>query len=88
MFDINALRKEFENCPCGVEHELTIKDIAVGSGITKDAGAILLRNGFKEKLLLVADKNTIKAADGIIPALSQFELEIKMYENLREATVS
>ncbi len=88
MFDINALRKEFENCPCGVKHELTIKDIAVGSGITKDAGEILLRNGFKKKLLLVADKNTIKAADGIIPALSQFELEIKMYENLREATVS
>ena len=61
MFDINALKKEFENCPCGLKHDLSIKDIAVGSGITKDVGEILLRNGFKKKLLLVADKNTIKA---------------------------
>ena len=88
MFDINALKKEFENCPCGLKHDLSIKDIAVGSGITKDVGEILLRNGFKKKLLLVADKNTIKAADGIIDALKDFELEIKMYDNLREATVS
>jgi len=35
----------------------------------------------------VADKNTIKAADGIIESLVGFEIEYKIYENLRVATM-
>ncbi len=87
MFDLNALKKEFEKCTCGMRHELTIKDICVGSGIIKDTGEILKRNGFKQNLLVVADKNTLNAADGILLALKDFNLTIKLYDNLREATV-
>lgn len=87
MIDLNALRAEFSNCDCKREHELTIKDVVIGSGITKDTGKILLRNGFGKKLLLVADKNTIKAADGVIASLKDFELTLRLYEDLREATV-
>ncbi len=88
MFDLKELKKEFENCECGMKHELSIKDICVGSGIVKDTGEILKRNGFKQKLLLVADDNTLTAADGILPALKSFSLTMKIYSNLREATVS
>ncbi len=88
MLDLNALRKEFSSCECGMEHELTIKDLVIGSGVTKNTGEILLRNGFGKKLLLVADNNTLKAADGVIDALKGFDLEFRIYENLREATVA
>ena len=87
MIDINKLREEFSKCDCGVKHELPIKEIAIGSGITKDAGDILRRNGFRSKLLLVADNNTLKAAKGILDALKGFDLTLKIYDNLREATV-
>lgn len=87
MIDIEKIKKEFSGCPCGKEHTLNIKEIAIGSGITKDVGKILKRNGFNKKLLLVADKNTLKASDGILESLKSFELTEKIYENLREATV-
>ncbi len=87
MFNLEKLKKEFSNCECGMDHQLTIKDVAVGSGITARTGEILKKNGFKKKLLLVADNNTIRAADGIIEALKDFNLDIRIYENLREATV-
>ena len=88
MLDLNELRKEFSSCECGMEHELTIKDLVIGSGVIKNTGEILLRNGFGKKLLLVADNNTLKAADGVIDALKDFDLEFRIYENLREATVA
>ena len=88
MIDLVKLKKEFENCPCGVKHELSIKEIAIGSGITPKTGEILSRNGFTDKLLFIADKNTLKAADGIKGALKDFTVVEKIYENLREATVS
>ena len=87
MIDINKLREDFSKCDCGVKHELPIKEVAIGSGIVKDTGAILSRNGFKNKLLLVADNNTLKAADGVLNALEGFDLTLKIYDNLREATV-
>ena len=88
MINLQNLKKEFTNCPCGKAHDLTIKEIAVGSGITKETGEILTRNGFSGKLLFIADKNTLKAADGIIGALKNFTLVKRIYPDLREATVN
>ena len=87
MFDLQAIIKDFSNCSCGVKHETALKDVVIGSGVTKDTGDILKRNGFKENLLLVADKNTLQAADGVLTALKDFRVRLKIYENLREATV-
>lgn len=87
MFDLKELKKEFEGCPCGVKHELNIKEIAAGSGITAETGEILKRNGFGKKLLLVADENTLAAACGVTSALKDFIVTEKIYKNLREATV-
>jgi glycerol-1-phosphate dehydrogenase [NAD(P)+] len=87
MFDLQKIKEEFSNCDCGMEHELTIKDVAIGSGITLETGEILKRNGFKKRLLFVADNNTLKAADGVLDALKDFDLTLKIYDNLREATI-
>ena len=87
MINLTELAKEFNNCPCGRVHELTTKEVAIGSGIVKETGEILMRNGFKERLLLVADENTLRAADGILDALKGFKVQIKLYDNLREATM-
>ena len=59
MIDLQKLREEFKDCECGVKHELTIRDVALGSGITCKTGEILTKNGFLKRLLLVADKNTL-----------------------------
>lgn len=88
MFDLQKLKAEFQNCTCGKTHDLTIQDIVVGSGITFQTGDILKRNGFGKKLLLVADKKTLKASDGILETLKDFNLTTRIYEDLREATVA
>lgn len=88
MIDLNALKKEFENCPCGIKHELNVKDIRVGSKITSKTGEILKENNFPKNLLFVADENTLTVSDGILDALKDFTLTKKIYTNLREATVN
>lgn len=87
MFDLEKIKKEFENCACGHKHQTSLQEVAIGSGITKDVGEILIRNGFDKNLLLVADQNTLKASDGILEALNGFNVKFKIYDNLREATV-
>ncbi|MBQ9929540.1 MAG: iron-containing alcohol dehydrogenase [Oscillospiraceae bacterium] len=79
---INATRG---NCACGVKHETTIKDIRIGSGLVHQVGAILKENGFPKSILLVADQNTLKAADGILESLEGFAVELHIYDNLRVA---
>ncbi len=88
MINVKELVKEFSLCPCGVKHELNIKDIRIGSGIVKDTGEILKDNGFEKELLLVADKNTLKASEGILDSLKNFQITFKIYDDLREATVT
>ena len=66
MFYLERLKQEFSNCACGREHACAIKDIRIGSKLTHRVGEILKANGFPEKILLVADKKTLKAAQGIL----------------------
>lgn len=87
MFDFKNLIDGYKNCKCGVPHECDIKDIRIGSGLVKETGKILAENGFPKKLLFLADKNTLKAADGIIEALDGYELVFKIYDDIRVATM-
>ena len=57
----------------------------IGSGLVSEVGNILRENGFPKKLLLVADKNTLKAADGIVESLEDFEVSFHIYDNIRVA---
>lgn len=79
---INSLKGE---CECGVYHQTAVQDISIDSGLVNNVGEILKRNSFKTNILLVADKNTLKAAEGIQESLSDFNITYKIYDNLRVA---
>ena len=72
-------------CDCGRRHETAIQDIRIASGLVNEVGSILKENHFPENLLLVADQNTLKASDGIIDSLSDYNIEYKIYDNIRVA---
>lgn len=72
-------------CDCGRRHETAIQDIRIASGLVNEVGSILKENHFPENLLLVADQNTLKASDGIVDSLSDYNIEYKIYDNIRVA---
>lgn len=80
---INSIKRE--KCPCGRQHETAVEDIRIGSGLVKNVGEILTQNNFSKSLLLVADKNTFAAAEGITESLGGFEVEYLLYDDLRVA---
>lgn len=84
---LNIIEDFKKSCPCGREHYTAIKDIHIGSGLVHSVGEILTKNGFSKNLLLVADQNTLKAADGIVESLDGFNIEYKIYDNLRVSTM-
>ena len=79
---IEDFKKE---CACGKQHETATKDVVVESGAVLRVGEILRNNNFDKNILLVADENTLKASDGIIESLDGFEIEYKIYKDLRVA---
>lgn len=82
---INDFKKP---CTCGKSHETSVKDIRIGSGLVSEVGKILQENDFPESILLVADENTLKAAEGIIGSLSGFEVTYLIYDSIRVAEMS
>lgn len=86
MSDVMNIIKDFRyGCPCGMEHTTTIKDVRIGSGLVANVGEILKENNFSKNILLVADKNTLKASEGIKNSLEGFNVEYKLYDNIRVA---
>lgn len=86
MFDtMNLIRQLSGPCSCGVNHETAIRDIQVGSGLVHQVGAILEKNSFPSKLLVVADRNTLQAAEGIVESLTAFSLTFHIYDDIRVA---
>ncbi len=86
MNDIMQVINEFKKpCNCGNIHTTAIKDIRIGSGLVNKVGIILKENNFPKNLLLVADKNTLAASEGIIDGLADFNVEYKIYDEIRVA---
>lgn len=85
--DIKALLKSLENCPCGREHTVNIKAVEIGRGLKEKAADILIENGFPKNILVVADKNTLFASDGILDILNDagFIVKLHLYDDLRTA---
>ncbi len=75
-------------CACGKTHETAIRAVHIGSGLVHTVGNILKENQFPQRLLLVADRNTLAAAEGIVESLSDFAVEYLVYEELRVAKMS
>ncbi len=82
---LNIIESFKTECPCGRVHETAIKDVRIASGLVHKVGEILAENDFSKNLLLVADVNTIKAAEGIVESLRGFHIEYKIYDYLRVA---
>lgn len=74
------------DCSCGRKHETAIQDVRIGSGLVNEVGKILKENNFSNNILLVADKNTLAAANGIVESLEGFNVTYKIYDNIRVAT--
>ena len=86
MSQIMNIIEEFRKpCPCGRDHTTSVRDVHIGSGIVKNVGKILKANDFSENILLVADNDTLKAADGILDALDGFNVALHVYDSIRVA---
>lgn len=87
--DLNKILNQLKNCPCGHEHTFDTKVVEIESGLTARAGKILKNANFPEKLLFVADKNTLKASEGIVEALESegFVLKKIIYDDMKYARV-
>ncbi len=82
---IDAFRQD---CSCGRKHRTTIKDVQIASGLVNHVGEILNKNFFSSTILLVADKNTLQAADGIVESLADYSIDFKLFDDLRVATMA
>lgn len=83
--ELDKIKREYQNCPCGRAHEFTTKVIKCESGLVKRVGKELKEAGFPRKILFMADENTLKAADGILESLDGFCITEKIYKDLRVA---
>lgn len=85
--NIREIVSSLQNCPCGREHKTEIEQIIVESGAAFRLGALLLQFQFPEKLLLVADENTLAAAKGVLQGLawSGFFVKQQIFKDLRTA---
>ena len=84
---IGTLRDKLQNCPCGRAHTVDLEGVEVGRGLLCEAADLLKKYRFLPRLLVVADRNTLSAADGILDVLTQggFAVHTLIYDNLRTA---
>ncbi len=85
--DLKKILKHLENCPCGRVHTFDTELVEIGHGVTARTGSLLSGAGFGKRLLLVADQNTARAADGVFSSLISEGFEVKklIYANLTYA---
>ncbi len=90
MFEtkIMDIIRSFDECDCGKKHYTAVQDVVIESGAVNRVGEILKKNGFSENILLVADKNTLKASEGIVESLDGFNITYKIYDNIRVADMT
>jgi glycerol-1-phosphate dehydrogenase [NAD(P)+] len=83
--DIKKIIEGLRDCPCGREHTAPNMRVEIGPGLLAKTGELLF--DFPRKLLVVADKNTLAASDGIIEVLKSkgFECTLHCYDDMRTA---
>lgn len=88
--DIKRIVDSLRDCPCGRAHKADVKAIEIGGGLKAETAKILNKHGFPKKILVVADKNTLRASDGIMEILKEggFDAELELYDDLRVAEMS
>lgn len=84
---LQAMLEKLRNCPCGRPHTIDLEGVEVGRGLLCETARVLRDYRFPTRLLVVADRNTLSAADGILDVLAQggFSVHTLIYDNLRTA---
>lgn len=79
--------KNLVNCPCGYNHPHIDMKVEIGPGLLPKTADILNAKKFPHKILVVADKNTLTASDGLLDVLTAggFDYTLHCYENCIEA---
>lgn len=87
--DIASIASRLGSCPCGRRHISTLRSAEIAHGLTDSAGEIMSSRGFPKDILIVADRNTLAAAEGIFAALDRADFRYRqlIYDNLRTADV-
>lgn len=90
MISVEQFAGQLQNCSCGHTHCGFSAAVVIGSGVLKNAGRILKRQGFPSSVLLVCDRNTLAAAAALpqILAAEGFSCSIHCYEDLRVADLA
>lgn len=85
--DLKKILSALKDCPCGRKHDFDTEVVEIGSGIVHKTGQILSKVGFPKKIIAVADKNTLKASEGLLESLesSGFDIKLKLYDNCTRA---
>lgn len=88
--DIKKITDGLTGCACGAEHNVSVKAVEIAPGLVNQTSQILAANNFPKNILVVADNNTLKAADGILENLHQggFTYTLKVFEDLRIADIT
>ncbi len=84
---LQTLLDKLQHCPCGRTHAVDLEGVEVGRGLLGETARLLRAYRFSPRLLVVADRNTLAAADGILDNLAQggFSVHTLIYDNLRTA---
>lgn len=85
--DLEKLRKSMENCPCGKDHPFDLKGLEVDSGNLERVATLLDKYDFPKNIMVVTDKNALKASDGILKVLEDggYKFKLKIYDDMKEA---
>ncbi|MCL1951711.1 MAG: iron-containing alcohol dehydrogenase [Oscillospiraceae bacterium] len=85
--NLQTLLAPLRSCPCGRPHFLPPMAVEIGPGLLARTADILSSHGFPRALLAVADKNTLRASEGILEILAAggFACTLQLYDDLRVA---
>ena len=85
--ELQTLPESLKNCPCGRTHTVDVEQVAIGRGLLCETAELLRRHRFAKRLLVVADRNTLAASDGIVDVLKTggFSIHTYIYDDLRTA---
>ena len=85
--NIQQIVDNLHDCPCGRPHRLPPMAVEIAPGLLARTAEILAAKGFPRRLLAVADKNTLRASEGILDILAAggFQCKLELYEDLRTA---
>ena len=79
---------DLSNCTCGYDHPQITMKVEIGRGLLPKTAEIL--KDFPRNILVVADKNTLAASDGILEVLKSggFDYKLHCYDNCTEADIT